>query len=328
MPKVSVIVPVYQAEQYLEHCINSLINQTFQDLEIILVDDGSKDNSPQICDYYTNIDNRIKVIHQKNAGVSIARNNGIKLSHGEFITFQDADDYSEDDRIEIQYDNAINVDADISIVGLFIEYSAKNRREVYGTDNIMVWENNLLPLKYTFQETVFSAYPNAMLIRSSICKEVLFAEDRFINEDRFFAFKALTKARRVCFQDSCKYHYVQHINSVSHGKFNIKFLDGLYFAELMQQYAEENKEELVDIAKLNTCRTYINIYKYVLKDSKCYKEYRTERKKMSEKIKSYPIKFRFNNFSIIRFVDSFFMSEFPFIYSVLIRTWSKLNQKE
>lgn len=327
MPKVSVIVPVYQAEQYLDNCVKSLINQTFQDIEIILVDDGSTDNSPQICDYYANIDNRIKVIHQKNAGVSTARNNGIKLSQGEFITFQDADDYSELDRIEIQYYNAVKVNADISIVGLLIDYSEKNRREVYGTNKIMVWENNFLPLKYTLQETVFSAYHNAMLIHSSICKEVLFVEDRYINEDRFFAFMALTKAKKVCFQDSCKYHYVQHTNSVSHGKFNLKFLDGLYFAELMQQYAEENRKELIDIAKLNTCRTYINIYKYLLKDSKCYKEYMTERKRMSAKIKSYPKRFRFNNLSIIRFMDSYFMSEFPLIYSKLIRIWLKLSIK-
>ena len=92
MDKVSVIVPVYNIEQYLEECIDSIIHQTYEALEIILVDDGSTDLSSTICDKYKKIDNRIKVIHKENAGLASARNTGIKMSTGEFIIFVDGDD--------------------------------------------------------------------------------------------------------------------------------------------------------------------------------------------------------------------------------------------
>ena len=93
MPKITVIVPVYKAEQYLEVCIRSILNQTFKDIEIILIDDGSPDKCPAICDEYAKKDQRIKVIHQKNAGVAVARNEGIRNANGEYITFVDSDDY-------------------------------------------------------------------------------------------------------------------------------------------------------------------------------------------------------------------------------------------
>ena len=93
MSKISVIVPVYKAEKFLSNCIKSILNQTYHDLEVILVDDGSPDSSGQICEEYAKKDNRIKVIHQKNAGVAAARNVGLDLATGDYITFVDSDDY-------------------------------------------------------------------------------------------------------------------------------------------------------------------------------------------------------------------------------------------
>ena len=92
MEKISIIVPIYNVEKYLEKCVESLINQTYKNLEIILVDDESPDNCPKICDDYINVDSRIKVIHQKNMGLSGARNSGIKIATGEYLVFQDSDD--------------------------------------------------------------------------------------------------------------------------------------------------------------------------------------------------------------------------------------------
>lgn len=101
MPKLSIIVPVYNVEKYLEQCIESLINQTYKDIEIILVDDGSKDNSGNICEQYKDRDMRIKVIHKENEGVSKARNKGLELATGKYITFVDSDDYLELNAYEI-----------------------------------------------------------------------------------------------------------------------------------------------------------------------------------------------------------------------------------
>ena len=90
---ISVIIPIYNIEKYVERCIKSIINQTYSNLEIILVDDGSSDSSPEICDKFANIDSRIIVIHKKNGGLSDARNNGLKIAKGNYISFIDGDDY-------------------------------------------------------------------------------------------------------------------------------------------------------------------------------------------------------------------------------------------
>ena len=114
MQKVSVIVPVYNVEQYLEECIDSIINQSYTNIEIILVDDGSTDNSGAICDNYQNIDDRIKVIHQKNMGLSGARNSGVRVCSGDWITLVDGDDIIHPKMIEILYGSIKNTDAKIA----------------------------------------------------------------------------------------------------------------------------------------------------------------------------------------------------------------------
>ena len=112
---VSIIVPVYNCEKYLEECITSLINQDYPNIEIILVNDGSKDNSGQICDYYAGKDNRVRVIHKKNEGVSSARNRGIAEAKGTWLTFVDADDWVTTDYVRYLLENAIDSKADISL---------------------------------------------------------------------------------------------------------------------------------------------------------------------------------------------------------------------
>ena len=112
MPKVSIVVPIYNVEKYLEQCIDSIINQTLKDIEIILVDDGSPDNCPQMCDEYAKKDSRIKVVHKKNGGLSSARNAGIEVATGDYIGFVDSDDYIELDMYEKMYNIAIENNVD------------------------------------------------------------------------------------------------------------------------------------------------------------------------------------------------------------------------
>ena len=92
-PKVSIIVPIYNVERFLDRCMDSLLNQTLKDIEIIMVDDGSPDNCPQMCDEYAKNDSRVKVIHKKNAGLGMARNSGLEIATGEYVAFVDSDDY-------------------------------------------------------------------------------------------------------------------------------------------------------------------------------------------------------------------------------------------
>ena len=117
-PSVTLIVPVYNVEKYLNRCIDSILNQTLEDFELILVDDGSKDNSGNICDEYMRKDRRVKVIHKENGGLSDARNSGIEISTGEYLSFIDSDDWVEKEFLETLYNNAIKYQAEIVIVNL------------------------------------------------------------------------------------------------------------------------------------------------------------------------------------------------------------------
>ena len=114
---ISVIIPIYNVEKYLCRCLDSIISQSYKDLEIILVDDGSPDNSPSICDSYARNDNRIKVIHKTNGGLSAARNTGLKYAMGDFISFIDSDDYIEPKMYEILFNLITKFDSDISMCG-------------------------------------------------------------------------------------------------------------------------------------------------------------------------------------------------------------------
>ena len=129
MCKVSVVVPIYNVEKYIEQCVDSIRNQTLEDIEIILVDDGSPDNCPQICDEYKKLDNRIKVVHKKNGGLSSARNAGMRVATGEYIGFVDSDDYIEVDMYEKMYNTAKKYDVDFVMCDYYKSYIS-DKKEV------------------------------------------------------------------------------------------------------------------------------------------------------------------------------------------------------
>ena len=115
--KVSIIVPVYNVEKYLDRCMESLLNQTLKDIEIILVDDGSPDNCPQMCDEYAKKDSRVKVVHKANAGLGYARTSGLEVATGEYVAFVDSDDYVDLDAYQTMYNEAVRENADYVCCG-------------------------------------------------------------------------------------------------------------------------------------------------------------------------------------------------------------------
>ena len=127
LPLISVIVPVYKVEKYLNQCIESVLAQTYQNLEIILVDDGSPDRSGEICEEYAKKDTRIRVLHKSNGGLSTARNTGLQIISGAYIAFLDSDDYLAPDMYETLYRELIENDADIAVCG-FVKISVLLRR--------------------------------------------------------------------------------------------------------------------------------------------------------------------------------------------------------
>ena len=131
MVKVSVIVPIYNVEEYINKCIDSILNQTFREFELILVDDGSTDNSGNICDTYKSIDNRVRVIHKDNGGLSDARNFGIEAATGEFLYFIDGDDFIHEDTLESMYNSIMKTNSDISVCNMIRYYGEEDTEKFY-----------------------------------------------------------------------------------------------------------------------------------------------------------------------------------------------------
>jgi len=190
--KISVIVPVYNVEQYLERCIDSIINQTYKNLEIILVNDGSTDNSGQLCDELAKKDDRIRVIHKKNGGLSDARNVGVDEAKAELIGFIDSDDYIDEDMYELLINNLKAANADLSMCGHYDVYN--NVPEAQVVDK-KTWE--LSPreaIKMVMEAKILSVTAVNKLYKKSLFSELRFEIGK-IAEDAFIMIKLLDKFR-------------------------------------------------------------------------------------------------------------------------------------
>lgn len=202
MPKVSVIVPVYKTEKYINRCIDSILSQTFSDIEVILVDDGSPDNCPKICDEYATKDSRVKVIHQKNSGVSSARNAGLKVCCGEYLLFVDADDYISSDMIENLF-LAIGKKYDVAISG-YTEIGLTVKTEIYDYKGCKSKDDFIL---HCIQNT--GGVVCSKLYKTSIIKknDIFFNENLIQSEDLIFALNVFLKSDTFITIDKADYFY-------------------------------------------------------------------------------------------------------------------------
>ena len=220
---ISVIVPIYNASSFLNKCISSIINQTYKQLEIILVNDGSTDNSLEICNLYASNDERIKIINKENGGVSSARNRGIEAATGKYLIFIDADDYIEKNMFEVLSNDLFKYDVDMSMCGY---------KNVDINGNILSVSESLKE-KY-FDAKTFKHYlfmPN--YYREILCNKLFkidiiknnnirFREDIHINENIVFILDFAYFARKYVFDNELLYNFVQHKNSALNEKFNLK----------------------------------------------------------------------------------------------------------
>lgn len=211
--KISVIVPVYNVENYLSACLDSILSQTYQDFEIILIDDGSKDASGQICDAYAGKDPRIQVVHQENGGVSRARNRGLELATGELISFIDSDDTLEPDMYELLVRVMREHNADISHCGYKrFDNQGNLVRKINGTHRLMI-QSGEEAIVCMLQGEYFSNSLWNKLFRNQVVRGLRFQEDLKNNEDVLFNVHAFSRAKTAVFQDEGKYHYYDHPSS-------------------------------------------------------------------------------------------------------------------
>ena len=247
---ISIIIPVYNVEKYLKQCLNSIINQTYNNLEIILIDDGSTDNSGNICDYYSKIDNRIYVIHKENEGQSIARNLGIKLAKGEYIGFLDSDDWIEEDMYSFLFENIEKHKADIISCSLFFEYQSKTIVPRKENDNIIIFDkNNKNNLVRNF--LLHKIYDGAVwnkLYKRKLFNNIIFPINQYY-EDNFIVFDLLNAAKKIILTNKVFYHYRQHDNSTTKSFSPKKYIDDMKAIKHNIKVIKKNYPEFIKLAE-------------------------------------------------------------------------------
>lgn len=279
--KVSVIVPIYNVEEYLPRCIGSIINQTYKNLEIILVDDGSPDNCPQMCDDYAERDARIKVIHKENGGVSSARNAGLEIVTGDYIGFCDPDDWIDGDMFETLMKYATEYDADIVRCDCYLEYcDGTHRHSGDGNDGVRIIDK-----EQALKETLYTN--TNMAIWNKLFKAYLFERERFGNkiccedwEINYRLIKNFDSLLSVYISEP-KYHYFMRGNSATH-KWNERAMMDSF--ELFESIYDEEKNN--DVVFEYACRGYAQHNISVIRDAVIYGQERSPSvKDMIKKIK-------------------------------------------
>lgn len=207
MPTFSIIVPVYNSEKYLRCCIESVISQTYCDWELILVNDGSKDNSLAICQEYASSDTRIYVVDKPNGGVSSARNRGLKEANGEWITFMDSDDWLDDNALEIYYDAAQRTGADIIKTGYRYYRNTGNEGKAINREITLIDKSDILA---KLQKTGYYAFVWNAIFRKGITTCLQFDESTPWLEDQFFGYECILRAHKVTLLPKMVYNYRIH----------------------------------------------------------------------------------------------------------------------
>lgn len=218
MPKISIIVPVYNVENYLEKCLDSLVNQTLTDIEIILVDDGSTDNSSKILDSYRNIYNNIQVISKKNGGMSDARNVGLTHATGEYISFVDSDDYIEKDMLEKLYTKAKEKDYDIVFCNINIVYPDKTilrKAELQEDTPILTLEDKKQLLLNCYPVVWNKIYKKSFLDACIYENDGLFKKGLWFEDVRML-YKMIPSISSAAIINDPLYHYIQRPKSITY----------------------------------------------------------------------------------------------------------------
>lgn len=224
-PLISVIVPVYNVEEYLPKCLDSIINQTYKNIEIIIVNDGSTDKSGIICDEYANKDIRIKVIHKENGGLSDARNRGIDIANGDYIGFVDSDDYIAEDMYEYLYDFAVENDLDVAMCSSCDVYKDKIIRPKNFKSIILEDKEKIIENIFVNQHGGSGIGVWNKLFKYNVIKNIRFDFGKTY-EDVYFALKWIGNTNKFGRDSEVKYYYVQREESITHQKFyNDKILD-------------------------------------------------------------------------------------------------------
>lgn len=224
-PKISVIVPVYNVEKYIHQCIDSILGQTFTDFELLLIDDGSPDNSGAICDEYAAKDSRVRVFHQENAGVSVARNKGIDEAVGEWISFVDSDDWIDSDFYEAYFCEMQNKNVDIVFAGFKICTDNNVENKYVTTSTSRISENISVAIQSLIKSDMFGWICNKLFRKQIIVRNRLqFNKDIKLSEDQLFTLEYCQHISNIVLLSGCGYNYRILPNSLIHQPLNVHMI--------------------------------------------------------------------------------------------------------
>lgn len=248
---ISIIVPVYRVEPYLDRCVQSIVDQTYQNLEIILVDDGSPDNCPAMCDAWAAKDSRVKVIHKENGGLSDARNAGLAAAAGEYIGFVDSDDWISPDMYRLLYENMAEHGSDVSACGVEMVWEDRTPPRLLTKRGCCVLDQEEA-MRAVIAETWIQAPVWYKLYKRELVRDIPFPVGK-CHEDVFWTYQAVGNARKVSVFDTPCYHYTQRSGSIMGEEYSIKRLDSLEAKLLRIQYVQERYPSMVADAKRDLC---------------------------------------------------------------------------
>ena len=266
---ISVIVPVYNVEKYLEECLDSIQNQTYSDIEVILVNDGSLDNSKDICEKYCKEDNRFKLINQANQGQSVARNHGVAASTGEFIAFVDSDDIIRQDYLEVLI-RYMSEEVDI-VESQFTVHKKEFFNENYKEINV-IFEGDSEEAVKAVPKNVLSVNPVTKLYRRSVVEAVPYLEG-LIFEDIYSGVGMLKYIRRIIKSDYTGYYYRQHGTSTMHRTFTEKNLNVFTVSDKLVEMYSDRENLLPYIGSYLVHVTTMHYQDYIRKDNPYAKVY-------------------------------------------------------
>lgn len=259
--KVSIVIPVFNTEKYLKKCINSILSQTYNNIEIILVDDGSTDSSSEICDRFREKDSRIVVIHKKNGGQSEARNIGIDIATGEYITFIDSDDYVTKDYIHFLLSLILENDAEISIASFY--YVVSNKEINNETKEFAVMSPEIA-IKRMLLDDGFDMGPWAKMYKTEFFRKIKFPEGKFF-EDSLTTYQIFAESNKIVFESKAVYYYINHEDSTVNQSFSPKKLDLIEMNKEMEKFIAKKYPNLTLEAHRRVVWAYFSTLNQVLK---------------------------------------------------------------
>lgn len=272
---VSIIVPVYNTQDYLNNCIDSILNQTYKNIEIILIDDGSTDRSAEICDQYATIDNRVRVIHQKNSGVSNARNKGLEQSKGDYVAFVDSDDTIDKDFIDVLH-NGFYESIDMTVCAFDI---VKDQHRLNIQNNIYEVEEKKVLSREEAIETVlygklFAGHSCNKMFRKKVLNNIKFQDNIYIYEDMLFVLEYLLKSNNVLYLEKPLYRYYIRDNSASHGTMSDKKMTAFNSLDIIEKRIENTYgKKFLSLVNYNRIQWIMYCYNILTYDKANRKKY-------------------------------------------------------